>query len=298
MKKHIIIGALFIVLLSSCRNRGTLPTDSVNPSSNGSTPSSVNSDVSSISNQSSVTSANQSTSATQSSSSSSQSSSSSSKPSSSQSSSTSQGGEREGEWFDNHYYYSDLGFYAMGAPKNKDNPITLVTTLSADASSWCNNELVTEDQLGNFRYIYQNSCDDGESGHTTSPDFYSNDAGGMCFDRIATGFGSPMFSHEGAKLEIRLGVSQLTSNTKTVDKKSDTAYIYFFDKDDNYLGKSTIEKESIKNTGSSELKIYYTESNANKVAYFEFRLNSYPYINSKAYNLGISYCNFKSWERA
>ena len=303
-----------LLLLSSCNSRRgettELPTSNDTTSevttsdsivSTTSSTSIVSSTTTVVSSSSTTTSSESSSSssassATTSSASATSSSSSSISQSSSQTSISTGDGPREGDWFDEHYYYNDIGFYAMGAPKNASSPIELKTTLSVDESSWSNNDLKYEDDLGNFRYIYKNACDDGETGHKTSAKFYENDEGGLKFTERGTGFGSPLFSHEGAKLEIRIGISQLNNNSEKPTKGKDTAYLFFFDKDDNYLGKYAIAEGSISST-TRELKIYYTE-NAKNVAYFEFRFNALPYKSSQTYNVGIDYCNFKSWERA
>lgn len=292
MKKSVALLVLTSALLVGCR-RGVLPTSS-EQSITSDTPTSVTSQTPATSSNptsgttatTSVTPTNSTTHTT-----------SSTNTTSSHSTTTSEGGEREGEWFDEHYYYSDLGYYAMGAPKNADSPINLKTTLSADESSWFNYEFDTEtEELDNFRYIYKNSCDDGVSGHKCGADWFNNDKGGLKFDQVATGFGSPKFTHTGEKLEIRIGISQLINNSETPKKNKDTAYVYFFDASDNYLGKYTIEEGTI--TSSTQQVRFYWTTNAASVAYFEFRINALPYKNSQCYNLGVGYCNFKSWERA
>lgn len=286
MKKSVVLLVFTSTLLIGCR-RNVSPTSSVEPTSDN--PTTVTSEapittVSPTSGTTATTNVGQTSSTTHTS----------SITSSSQTSTSAEGGEREGEWFDEHYYYSDLGYYAMGAPKNADNPINLVTTLSADESSWYN--YAFEDEMGDFRFIYRNSCDDGETGHKCSPSWYSNDKGGIKLSQNGNGFGSPKFTHTGEKLEIRIGISQLTNNSETPKKNKDTAYVYFFDTNDNYLGKYTIEEGSI--TSSTQQIRFYWTTNAASVAYFEFRINALPYKNSQCYNLGVSYCNFKSWERA
>lgn len=293
MKKSVVLLVLTSALLVGCR-RGVLPTSS-EQSITGDAPTSVTSQTPATSTApSSITGATSASSATTSSSQSSSSTKPTSSTTTSHSSSTSEGGEREGDWFDEHYYYSDLGYYAMGAPKNASNPINLKTTLSEDASSWYNYAFT--DDIGDFRFIYRNSCDDGETGHKTSVSWYGNEAGGLKFAQNGNGFGSPKFTHTGAKLEIRIGISQLTNNSEEPKKNKDTAYVYFFDTNDNYLGKYTIAEGKI-SSSTTEIKFYWTE-NAASVAYFEFRINALPYKNSQCYNLGVGYCNFKSWERA
>ncbi len=196
----------------------------------------------------------------------------------------------------------DCGYYQMDLPKNKDNPYTLKTTLSADDSTWSNNEMY--DSLPNsFRFIYGNSSDDGESGHRASPKFYSYNEdkpssypGGLRFDQKSKGFETPLFIHEGAKLEIRIGISQVNNCSDKYEEGKDTMGVYYFDKNGRYLGKHRIEEGSI-TTKTKELKYYETSDFTSEISYFEVRLIAMPYKGSQCYNIGIGYCNYKSWER-
>ncbi len=196
----------------------------------------------------------------------------------------------------------DCGYYQMDLPKNKDNPYTLKTTLSADDSTWSNNYMY--DSLPNsFRFIYGNSSDDGEPGHRASPKFYSYDEdkpssypGGLRFDQKSKGFETPLFIHEGAKLEIRIGISQVNNCSDKYEAGKDTMGVYYFSKDGKYLGKHRIEEGSI-TTKTKELKFYETSDFTKDIAYFEVRLIAMAYKGSQCYNVGIGYCNYKSWER-
>ena len=182
----------------------------------------------------------------------------------------------------------------MPLPKNYEEPYQLVTTLS-DTTTWSENDLKTDLPDG-FRYVYKNSCDDGPTGHKCSADFYKNKEGGIKIDRIGVGFQTMLFEHTGAKLEIRIGISQVNNNNKKVEKNKDTAHVYFFDKDGTYLNKYVIKEGTISST-TKEIKFTWTEK-ASEIAYFEYRSVAYPYKSSQCYNYGISYCNIKSWERA
>ncbi len=202
----------------------------------------------------------------------------------------------EPEWEDDKVYL-DCGYYNMGIPSNKDNPVEIRTTLSADSSSWFNTAF--EGDVGNgYRYIYRNSCSDGPSGHKCGVETYStsHDGGGLKISNTGAGFGTPLFEHEGAKLEIRIGISSVNNSSEKPTTNKDTFHIYYFDKNNSYLGKTVIAEGTI-STSSKELKFYYTESNAINVAYFEFRCNALPYKGGQSYNVGIGYCNIKSWER-
>lgn len=214
---------------------------------------------------------------------------------SSSSSSSSSSTSNEDSWFNNRTKL-ECGYYQMDLPKNSDNPINLKTTLSADNSTWLNNDW--KDSIPEYnRYIYKNACDDGPTNHKTSPDFYSDDLGGLKLSRPGEGLQSPSFTHSGAKLEIRIGISSVNNNNKKPEEGKDPLHVYFFDKDGNYLNKYAFKEGSITaQSKDKELKFYYTE-NAINVSYFEIRMNTYPYKGSQCYNFGIKYVNIKSWER-
>lgn len=191
----------------------------------------------------------------------------------------------------------DCGYYQMDLPKNHLTPYNLKTTLSADDSSWSNNDM-KEYLPSGFRYIYKNACDDGPAYHKASAKFYSSNnkaPGGLKIDNTGVGFQSSMFTHTGAKLEIRIGISQVNNASDKPEEGKDTFHIYFFNKEGKYLNKYIVEEKTI-TTNTKEIKFYWTE-NASEIAYFEFRCNAMPYKGQQCYNIGISYCNFKSWER-
>lgn len=276
MKKYLFIPLVLLSLLTSC-------TDSENTNNSGTTISTT--DSSSISE-------NTLTSTTTTSSSSSTSLSS---TTTSTSTSTSSSTQRDDDWFTGRTLL-ECGYYAMDLPKNYENPLTLKTTLSADNDSWYNNDFTSE-LSSNWRYIYKNACDDGPTNHKTSPNFYSDELGGIKIANEGVGLQSPMFVHEGQKLEIRIGISSVNNNSKTPEKGKDPLHVYFFDKNGNYLDKYAFKDGSINaNSKNKELKFYWTEK-ATEVAYFEIRLNAFPYKGSQCYNFGIKSVNIKSWER-
>ena len=195
----------------------------------------------------------------------------------------------------------DCGYYQMDLPKN-ETPYQLVTTLSADDSTWSKNYMYNE-LPDNFRFIYGNSCDDGEPGKTAQPKFYSYNEqkttqypGRLRFDQVNKGFQTQLFEHSGNKLEIRLGISQVNNCSDKPELGKDTFRIYYFDSNGSYLGKHSIEAETI-STKTKEIKYYETSAFTSKIAYFEVRLTAMAYKGSQCYNVGMSYCNFKSWER-
>ena len=181
----------------------------------------------------------------------------------------------------------DCGYKNIGIPNNKDNPIELRTTLSADASSWYNTSFDGSDT--DYTYINGNNAQ-------SNPSTYSS--GNLKIDNKGKGFGSPYFNHEGAKLEIRIGIGEVhNASGSPKDKKKDVFRIYFFGENNNLLGQINIAGDTI-NQNTTEIKKYYDENNASQVKYFEFRCNEQPHNSSGSYmNVGISYCNIKSWER-
>lgn len=191
----------------------------------------------------------------------------------------------------------DCGYYQMDIPKNHNNPYKLETTLSQDESTWSNNDM-KEYLPSGFRYIYKNACDDGPVYHKTSAKFYSSNnkaPGGLKIDNIGVGFQSQMFIHNGEKLEIRIGISQVNNSSDKPEEGKDTFHIYFFDKNGNYLDKHIVQEKTL-TVNTKEIHFYWTK-NAKDIAYFEFRCNAMPYKGQQCYNVGIAYCNFKSWER-
>lgn len=198
-----------------------------------------------------------------------------------------------GDWEDDKVKL-ECGFYNMGIPSNEDDPIEIKTTLSADSSSWFNTTF-NGDVANGYRYIYKNSCSDGPSGHKCSVSTYAN--GSLKVTSAGLGFGSPYFTHTGAKLEFRIGINGVYNNSEKTDKGKDSFHIYMFGDNNVYLGKAVIKEGTI-TTSTNELRVYYTESNCASVKFFEFRCNALPYKSSQCYNVGISYCNVKSWERA
>ena len=195
----------------------------------------------------------------------------------------------------------DCGYYQMELPKNK-TPYELKTTLSADDSSWSNN-IMYDELPDDFRFIYGNSCDDGEAGQRAQPKFYSYNPdktsqypGGLKFDQVSKGFQTQLFIHSGKKLEIRLGISQVNNASGKPNVGEDTFRIYYFDNTGALLGKHAVIAETI-TTKTTEIKYYETSDFVENIAYFEVRQTAMAYKGQQCYNVGMSYCNFKSWER-
>lgn len=197
----------------------------------------------------------------------------------------------------------DCGYLQMPLPKNHINPFNLKTTLSADDTSWYNSSLKSSDEFpyGEYRFIYGKSYDDGPSGEKSSPSFYSStgsNPGGLKMDQKNKGFQTGEFTHTGAKLEIRIGISQLNNASGTAATGQDVYRIYYFNNKGTLLGQDNYGTGNITTqTVGNYLKIYKTDSYTPVIAYFEFRLINLNYKGSQNYNFGIDYVNLKSWER-
>ena len=197
----------------------------------------------------------------------------------------------------------DCGYLQMPLPKNHDEPFNLKTTLSADDSSWYNSSLKSSDEFpyDEYRFIYGKSYDDGPSGEKASPSFYSStgkNPGGMKMDQNTKGFQTGEFTHTGAKLEIRIGISQVNNSGSGDNTGKDVFRIYYFNNKGTLLGQDNYKDGYINvQSAGNHLTIYKTDSYTSQIAYFEFRLINQAYKGNQRYNFGIDYVNLKSWER-
>lgn len=275
MKKTKLILLSLGVLLCSCGNNSSVTTTIT---------STTSSSVTTTTSSSSSTSTGTSTSSTTSSTSSTSTSTSSSSTSSS-----------EDPWFNNREKLA-CGYYEMDLPKNHNNPVQLITDYQT--SSWYNFDMKSE-MPNDFRYIYRNSCDDGPTGHKSSPKFYSNEAGGLKIANTGVGFQTYMFSHTGEKLEMRIGISQVNNCSETPEKGKDTLHIYYFNKFGDLLGYDSIEEGSISKSSEGQyVKLYCTHEYVKDIAYIDIRCNALAYKGSQCYNIGIGYFQLKSWPQA
>ncbi len=170
-----------------------------------------------------------------------------------------------------------------------NTPIEITTSTSTE--DWWNNDLRYDFPTDDWAHIY------GEN--LTTPKFYANEAGGLKMDQKFKGFRTPRFHHTGAKLEIRLGISQVNTAGGTPDKNVPTAYLFFYDASGNYISNltKTVERETI-TLKTTEVQIYVTGSNIENVSYFEFRLNALTFKGSQNYNFGIGSVGVHSWTYA
>ncbi len=184
------------------------------------------------------------------------------------------------------------GNYQCDKPTN--SPIQIVT--SNDSSDWWQEDIQKE-LPSDMAFIYGNNSSDGPSGHYAGPTMYQNEAGGLKISKETQGIRSPLFTHSGEKLEIRIGISQLANASGTPDKNKDTGYIYFFNSNGDFLSSKTVTVEENSIDSTTQYLRYYVLG-AQQIAYFEFRLNVKPYKNSQNYNFGIGYLAVHSWPQA
>lgn len=124
-------------------------------------------------------------------------------------------------------------------------------------------------------------------------DFYSTENGGFKFSKLFYGIQTPLIT-SFKKVEVSLYISEVNGNTKKADKDAPVLHIYSYDKDGYYLGMETIDQGRI-TMQSVNTKIKFYIRNVN-MAYFELRLNAYPYKSSQCYNFGINKISIKGWD--
>lgn len=196
------------------------------------------------------------------------------------------------------------GYVKMDAPTNY--PVTINTTY--DSSDWFEAGFTDDFPNDDWTYIYGNACNKWPSPHyaSTTKAFYSyNESnvkqypGGLKMDQKSKGFQTPLFTHEGEKLEIRISISQVNNNNDKAQKGEPTAYLYFYNQDSDLIKTINIEEGSIKTqTAGSYIRYYVTGNNVQDIAYLEFRLNQMPYVSSQCYNFGIGGISIHSWPQA
>ena len=188
------------------------------------------------------------------------------------------------------------GYYTTDVPTS--TPFNLVT--SYDAKDWVNYD-TTNSLPTNFIYIYKNAYSGGPKYHTTTPDFYHDDYGGIKVSNQGIGFQTPRFYHSGEKIELRIKIGGVNNATDKPAKDKPTGYVYCYDVSGKHLSNldysiptGTITKSS----EGGEIKIYLIGSHIEDVSYVEFRLNEKPFKGDQCYNFGITGVGLKSWTKA
>lgn len=169
-----------------------------------------------------------------------------------------------------------IGNTTVSGPKNL-NPI--------DITNWVNFD--TKNELPAYwGFIMGNNKKD------SSTDFYQNIEGGFKFSQIRYGLQTPLLN-QWLKTEVRLSVSQVNNKSQNVNthKGKPIFHIYCYDKTGRYIAMTTFEQQD-SFQASKELKFYIGNEN---MAYFEIRLNAFPYKGSQCYNFGVSKISIKGW---
>lgn len=106
------------------------------------------------------------------------------------------------------------------------------------------------------------------------------------------GLQSPLLN-SWLKTEVRLTVSQVHGNSQNANQYKDKPifHIYSYDSEGYYLGMQTYEQQS-SFANVTEIKFYIANP---EMAYFEIRLNAFPYKSSQCYNFGVSQISIKGW---
>ena len=192
------------------------------------------------------------------------------------------------------------GYVKLDKPTN--TPINITT--SNDSSAWYSQEF-KGDFDDDYTFIYGNSSSKGPSGHyvNAANQMYSyNESneerypGGIKYTKRSQGLQTPMFTHSGPKLEIRIGISQVNDANGTPEKGKPTGYLYFYNSNGDFLSNKTVdilEGSIITSTAGKYLKYYVL--GAQDISYFEFRLNAQPYKGGQNYNFGLGYIAIHSF---
>lgn len=262
-KKQYLLTLLPLLLLTGCNGQGRTSSSSESSSS-----SSITSESSGSSSSSSTHS------------------------SSSSSSSSSYTPDPSDHWFDDKTQL-ECGSYSAGIPKNTTT-VVIPTNNDGSTAVKYDTKLDVESPM---RYIFKNSVDDGPSGHKCSPKMYAESSGGgVKFTSVGVGLETPLFTHTGFKLEIRIGISQVNNASDTPEKGKDPLHIYYFNSSNHYIGKDVISEGTITtSTAKNYVRVYNETSYTKDIAWFEVRMNTKPYKGSQSYNIGVEYISIKSW---
>ena len=169
------------------------------------------------------------------------------------------------------------GNVKLSAPENKNSPI--------DITSWATFDM--ESSLPDYwSHIYGNKI--------TNASFYASaNGGGVKMDQLHKGLQSP-FINSWEKIEVRLSISSVNNNSKKPDKGKPIMWVYGYNQNSQLIEQGEISEGSI-NANTKTVQFYIRNSN---VAYFEIRLNAFPYKGNQCYNFGIGGVSLKGWPYA
>lgn len=185
--------------------------------------------------------------------------------------------------------------------KPTNDPIVLETT--NDNTKWYNQDMYESPLDDNWTFIYGDNSSKGPGTNRPQPSYYAYNSsntekypGGIRFDQKTKGLQSPLFTHIGEKLEIRIGISIVKNCGDNAETSKDTGYIYCYDSNGNFMPDKivTVQRGTIDTSKEGSYIRYYVKD-AQEVAYFEFRLNAMPYKSDQCYNFGVGYISVHSW---
>jgi hypothetical protein len=127
----------------------------------------------------------------------------------------------------------------------------------------------------------------------TNASFYASANGGVKMDQLHKGLQSP-FINSWEKIEVRLSISSVNNNSKKPDKGKPIMWVYGYNQNSQLIEQGEISEGSI-NANTKTVQFYIRNSN---VAYFEIRLNAFPYKGNQCYNFGIGGVSLKGWPYA
>lgn len=169
-----------------------------------------------------------------------------------------------------------IGNKSVSGPKN---------TVPHDINNWINYDLKSS-LPEYFSYIQ------GNNKVNNCFDFYQSEDGGFKFSKLYYGLQTPLLT-SWKKVEVRLRISDVRNNSQKLDENAPIFHVYSYDKNGNYLQNDPIAQGKITmKTKGSELSFYIRNID---MAYFEIRLNAYPYKGSQCYNFGVNQVSVKGW---
>lgn len=159
-------------------------------------------------------------------------------------------------------------------------------TMPVDITNWVNFDS-SSSLPENWSFIM------GNNKKATSSDFYApSSGGGFKFSQVYYGLQTPLLN-SWLKTEVRLTVSQVNGNSQSQSQYEGKPifHIYSYDNTGHFLGMQTYNQQS-KFSDVKEIKFYIANP---EMAYFEIRLNAFPYKGSQCYNFGVSQISIKGW---
>ena len=138
-----------------------------------------------------------------------------------------------------------------------------------------------------FSYIQGNN----KIGSCTN--FYAeSEGGGFKFAQLYYGFQTPLLT-SFKKVEVRFHISNVAQNSQKKDDGEPIFHIYEYNDQGQYIGMETLDQGRItEQTKGNQVTVYLRNES---MAYFEVRLNAFPYKSGKCYNFGVDVLSVKGW---